>query len=78
MRDKNETLKHAKLLPRVHRQSYSQIQRHRERKGSDTYTNCKLKAERQKEGKIQKIKVVTVKKTSERKLPNPGSQSSTT
>lgn len=32
-----------------------------EGKDSDTYTNCKLKKQRQEGRKIQKIKVVTVK-----------------
>lgn len=46
MKKKKKTLKHAKLLPRVHKQSNSQTQRQTERKVSDTYTNRKLKMER--------------------------------
>lgn len=55
---------HAKILPLVHSTELLWHSRtERGRKGSDTYTHCKLKIKRKREGgeKIQKIKVVTVK-----------------
>lgn len=44
---------HAKILPSCTGQSYFDIQGQRERKGSDTYTNCKLKMKmkRKREGR---------------------------
>lgn len=55
--------------------------RDRERKGSDTYTNCKLKMERQEEGKNTENKggnSQDIKKVFGRKLSNSGSSATVT